>query len=422
MSELLPTTDSTPQQDQPQGQPKDQPQDRKWRGLSRRALVRLGVGLGVTLAATPVVAIGDDFRIATPEVPFSDDWATMPIQARGSALLGISFRPLKTAAFGLPVRPTLSKLMQYPMQMVRLGAYWNLIETQPNVFDFGELDWQLDTVEQAGAQVVLNVGAVKTFGFPEFHVPLHYMPQPFPDGTVIGADGYPTLAAAAVAFVERVVDRYKTRPSIVAWQLENEPLEPIYFVHNWSLSRSLVELELAALRRQDPARPVMINGNLPPALGETILQAWYTRAQGDSLALASDVAQVLGVDVYPRVALAAVGDKTLYLDTTGAPWNQLYRNRLADSARSHGRRVMVAEGQAEPWELSPLHIPPSPLHRAVYSCTPGEMIALYNTWVESAATQPLYAYLFWGADYWILRAMQGDTQYLNAFARILEKA
>ena len=90
----------------------------------------------------------------------------MPIQPRGSALLGISFRPLKTAAFGLPVRPTLSKLMQYPLQMVRLGAYWNLIETQPNVFDFGELDWQLDTVEQAGAQVVYECRSSENLWLP----------------------------------------------------------------------------------------------------------------------------------------------------------------------------------------------------------------------------------------------------------------
>src|SRR5262249_54043961 len=144
---------------------------------------------------------------------------------------------LKTAAFGLPVRPTLTKLLEYPIQMVRLGAYWNLIETQPNEFDFEELDWQLDTVEQAGAQGILNVGALKTFGFPESHIPSHYTPQPFPDGTIIRPTDYPELAAAAVAFVERVVDRYMNRQSIVAWQVENEPLEPVYFVHYWSLGR-----------------------------------------------------------------------------------------------------------------------------------------------------------------------------------------
>lgn len=34
----------------------------------------------------------------------------------------------------------------------------------------------------------------------------------------------------------------------------------------------------------------------------------------------------------------------------------------------------------------------------------------------------LDAYLFWGAEYWMLRQHSGDTRYLSAFARILERA
>jgi hypothetical protein len=30
------------------------------------------------------------------------------------------------------------------------------------------------------------------------------------------------------------------------------------------------------------------------------------------------------------------------------------------------------------------------------------------------------AYLFWGAEYWVLRQQQGDPRYLRAFGRVLE--
>ena len=32
----------------------------------------------------------------------------------------------------------------------------------------------------------------------------------------------------------------------------------------------------------------------------------------------------------------------------------------------------------------------------------------------------LWAYLFWGAEYWVLREQQGDPEYIAAFRRVLE--
>jgi hypothetical protein len=41
-------------------------------------------------------------------------------------------------------------------------------------------------------------------------------------------------------------------------------------------------------------------------------------------------------------------------------------------------------------------------------------------WFQQEAS--LYAYLFWGAEYWMLRQQHADASYLQAFARILEQA
>ncbi|MHB8598903.1 MAG: hypothetical protein ACYDER_19055 [Ktedonobacteraceae bacterium] len=82
---------------------------------------------------------------------------------------------------------------------------------------------------------------------------------------------------------------------------------------------------------------------------------------------------------------------------------------------------LVAEGQAEPWET--VTAPPNPSGQGMYSCLPERIITNYNTcmrWSQQEA--PLYAYLFWGAEYWILRKQSGDSSYLQAFARILEHA
>jgi hypothetical protein len=86
--------------------------------------------------------------------------------------------------------------------------------------------------------------------------------------------------------------------------------------------------------------------------------------------------------------------------------------------------VMVAEGQAEPWET--VTTPPTPQDRAVASCLPEHIIANYNhclRWQnEGARALPLWSYLFWGAEYWVARQEQGDDRYLEAFLRVVERA
>ena len=81
---------------------------------------------------------------------------------------------------------------------------------------------------------------------------------------------------------------------------------------------------------------------------------------------------------------------------------------------------MIVEGQAEPWEA--VTTPPSPQGRAMYSCLPEHVIENYSQCMRWNAQQGrcvLDAYLFWGAEYWVLREQQGDPRYLRAFARVL---
>lgn len=91
------------------------------------------------------------------------------------------------------------------------------------------------------------------------------------------------------------------------------------------------------------------------------------------------------------------------------------------STHAHGQKLLIAEGQAEPWET--VTTPPNPYKQGMYSCLPEHVIINYNTcmrWSQQEAD--LYAYLFWGAEYWMLRKQYADSSYLQAFARILEYA
>ena len=379
------------------------------------------IALGVGAASILTVPLASEVRLKQATQPLTDAWQHLPIEPRRSTLLGISFRSPHVAVLGLDARTTLQTLLTYPFQLIRLGAYWNRIEPEPGMFLTDELDWQIDAAEQAGKQIMLCVGPLKTFSYPEFFVPAHHLKHPFPEHTLIKPYAYPSLLTAATEFITRLAERYKQRKSIVAWQLEHEAVDPLGVEHTWRLDVSFVEKEMEALRKADPTRPIMLNGFLPTSLPVRLSQWWRTRDQGDSLAVAQRMADMVGIDYYPRHALMTIGAKTLYMDGSKSPWQQRRRKQVFAWTRTHGQKLLIAEGQAEPWES--MTIPPNPYKQGMYSCLPEHVITNYNTcmrWSQQEAD--LYAYLFWGAEYWMLRKQCADSSYLQAFARILEYA
>jgi glycosyl hydrolase family 42 (putative beta-galactosidase) len=368
-----------------------------------------------------------ELRVRRTAGPLTDQWRHEVVEPCGSTPLGISFRPLQAAALGLRPQAALDTLLDYPFQLIRLSAYWDRIEPEPGAFAPGELDRQLDAAERAGKQVIMCVGPVKAFGYPEYFVPAHQLDGPLREGALVTPGEHRRLLDAALSQVTRVVERYRGRAGIIAWQVEHEAVDPLGLEHSWRLSEAFAAAEVAAVRAADPGRPVLMNGFLATSTPVALQQWWRTRDQGDSLAVAGRLADIVGLDFYPRHALASAGPLTLYLDGSRKRWQQRRRERLLDRAAAAGPgapggRVLVAEGQAEPWET--VTVPPSLDGRAMSSCRPEDVIANYSQCLRWGRAQGLVldGYLFWGAEYWLARERRGDPSYLRAFARVLEAA
>ena len=352
-------------------------------------------------------------------MPSTDRWRDVPVEPRGATKLGVSFRPPQVDALGLDARTTLDQLLSHPFEVIRLGAYWNRIERAPGEFDPSDLDWQVDAAESAGKQIVLCVGPLKTFGYPEFFVPSHHLEKPLQEGALVHPAMHQALLAAALAHVTRIVERYKARVAIVAWQVEHEAVDPLGVEHSWRLSADWVKHEVDAVRKADPTRPIVMNGFSPTSTPVRLQQWWSTRDQGDSLAIAQELSDIVGIDYYPRHALIRLGATTLYMQGEAVRGNRKRRMELFSWARSKGKRLMVTEGQAEPWEA--VTVPPNPQGRSMYSCPPEAIIENYNRCMGWARDSNfgLDAYVFWGAEYWISRRRSGDSRYLDAFTRVL---
>jgi len=373
----------------------------------------------MALLTLPILS---ELRIRRPVQPLTDRWRYRAIEHRKSTLLGISFRSPQLEALGLDGQATLRTLLTYPFGLIRLGAYWSRLEPGPGRFQTDELDWQVDAAERAGKQIILCVGPVKTFSYPEFFVPAHQLPHPLQEGALVEPGAHGSLLEAGIAFVARVVERYKERKAIVAWQVEHEAVDPLGMEHSWRLAWAFVEKEIKAVREFDPTRPIIMNGFLPTSLAVRLQQWWRTRDQGDSLAVAQRLADVTGIDFYPRHALGSIAGWTLNLEGSKRPWQRRQRRQIFAGAKAGGRRLMISEGQAEPWET--VTTPPNPASGGMASCLPEHVIDNYNqcmSWAREGAS-PLYAYLFWGAEYWIARQLSGDPRYIGAFRRILENS
>jgi hypothetical protein len=137
-------------------------------------------------------------------------------------------------------------------------------------------------------------------------------------------------------------------------------------------------------------------------------------------------------------ALAALAAAPLAVDLRlrrseqplSAAWQDLPVARRGDTllGLSLRPRQMAALGldplrtAAEPWEA--VTTPPDPQQAAMASCLPEHLIANHNQWLVpgGAGAANLFAYLFWGAEYWIKRRDSGDGRYLAAVERIVSHA
>src|SRR6202034_4714609 len=117
--------------------------------------------------------------------------------------------------------------------------------------------------------------------------------------------------------------------------------------HSWRLSEGCVRAEVAAVRAADPpGRPVLMNGFLATSTPVALQQRWRTRDQGDSLAVAQRLADAVGVDYYPRHALASAGPLSVYLDGSQTRGRRRQLRLLLGRAAAAGRGPAIAEGQA----------------------------------------------------------------------------
>ena len=299
--------------------------------------------------------------------------------------VGTSFSLRRCTSLGLSGRAVFAQLLGQGFGMVRVSAYWNEIRSD----GYRELDWLLDAARDARQPILLTVG-MKAIRWPEFYIPADLTPTPRHGGR-IGGEGL--LAQSVLAFVTETVARYRDRPEVAGWQVENEPFNRSG-PQRWWIDPNLVRREIQAVRDLD-ARPVVLNAfaHFDSALDEESRPRHglfgIRRLEPEEEIL--DVADILGLDVY--TAIAGRSSAPDWAETAG---------RWLSAARHRGKTAWIMESQAEPWEPS--------------SFAPDDMVAVCAR-LRRAGFSTI---LLWGCEHWFAKAAAGDPTWLEAAKHLVD--
>jgi hypothetical protein len=235
---------------------------------------------------------------------------------------GAAFSQKHSQDMGLDWRENyLALLNDLKVSHIKLAAHWDLLNPRDGVYDFFDLDWQLEQARASNAKVMLAIG-MKTPRWPECHVP------EWAKG--IGKAGQ---QEKILEMLEAMVTRYGNNQEIASWQVENEPL--FRFGDCPWIDKDFLAKEAALVKTLDGKnRPVVISDS-----GEG---SWWFNA--------AKIGDVVAVTMYRRVYFHEL--KT-YVTYPIPPAFYGVKAKIIDLV--FGKPVVCGELQAEPWAANQLY-------------------------------------------------------------------
>jgi len=284
---------------------------------------------------------------------------------------GVTFSKLYATQSGLDWRQAYSEILDdLKIKKIRLVAYWEEIESQPEIFSFSDLDWQVAQAKARNAQIILALGR-KTPRWPECHEPAWSSSQ---DMALRNQN--------LLNYIKETVERYKNNSAIFAWQVENEPF--LNFGDCPPLDVGLLDSEIALVKSLD-SRPIIVTDS-----GELSLWVWAAK-RGD----------IFGTTMYRLVWQDKVGSYKYPLP----PAFFRIKERLTRVFVGLKKRFVVIELQAEPW--GPRLAYDLPISQQLELMSYKEFTSLINYAKKTGFSE----YYLWGAEWWYWMKQNGHPEY-----------
>ncbi len=332
-----------------------------------------GAVLWQKIIAVILVGIGL-FLIVLSQFPFAN--------LNRSINWGVTFSDKFSRELGLNPKENFKAILgDLKVKTIRLIAYWDEIEKEKNVFDFSNLDWQIDEAKKRNVKIILAIG-MKVPRWPECH---------FPDFTKnLSAEEREQVLGN---YLKKVTERYKSSAVLYAWQVENEPF--LLFGKCPARGENFLSNEITLVKSIDLAHPIIVTDS-----GEVGL--WFRAARfGD----------IFGTTMYRRVYNDFFG----YVDYHLPPGFFILKEKfIRFLIGDKNKKFIVVELAMEPW-----------LKKQLYETTTEEQFKIFDleffkSTVNYAKAAGFNEYYLWGAEWWYYLKVNGHPEIWNEAQKLWE--
>jgi len=302
-----------------------------------------------------------------------------PVQA--SPDIGVSFSTKYSRELGIEPKAAFTALLsEMGIKKLRLMSYWDEHEPAPGQYNFDELDWLFDEAKNHGAKISLAVG-LRQPRWPECHEP------EWAKGL-----GEAERNTALQRYIDEVVNRYKSHPALVSWQLENEAQNRV-FGNCTDHDRQRIINEYQRLKQLDTDHPVIMS-----------------LSDQHGLPVSQPVPDIYGISVY-RVFYNKLGYHG-YITYPTPQWYHRLRKFVIE--KWHNRPVIIHELQMEPW--GPRSIPEMDTAEQNKSMDRQRMQKNFH-FGQRIGTSTMY---LWGAEWWYWRmAIKNDPSIWDTAKKLI---
>jgi hypothetical protein len=288
---------------------------------------------------------------------------------------GVNFSQKHAENLGLDWKETyLAILEDLKVKNLKLITQWDLIEAEKDNFYFDDLDWQIDTAENRGVEILLVIG-MKTGRWPECHLPEWAKNL-----------NKEEVKERILKLIEKIVRRYRYSDSIRYWQVENEPFFP--FGECPFEDKKFLRKEIELVKSLDfNKRPVIISDS-----GE--LSLWMKTATfGD----------FVGITLHRKVWFREIKSYVSY------PFPPVYYWRKSQLIKKlFKKEVICVELQAEPWGFKLLYDVPLEQQKKTMD------FERFQKNIEFAKKTGLKEFYLWGSEWWFwLKEKQNQPEIWN---------